>query len=168
MASVADVCGRLEALVAAADGGGRVVVVGVSGVPGSGKTTLVSRVVVRTTSPCDSLLPFSERTAAVRQDELRAAHGAGFVAPLPMDGFHLPRAALDAMPDPAHGHARRGSPFTFDSEGLVGCLRTLRTAGSGSAPGFDHAVGDVRQTLAEPARTTNGPAAVCHPHSSFL
>ena len=28
---------------------------------------------------------------------------------LPMDGFHLPRSALDAMPDPERAHARRGN-----------------------------------------------------------
>jgi pantothenate kinase len=34
---------------------------------------------------------------------------------VPMDGYHLSRAQLDAMPDPNTAHARRGAAFTFDA-----------------------------------------------------
>lgn len=43
-----------------------------------------------------------------------------------MDGFHLTRAQLDAMPDPATAHARRGAEFTFDGEGFLRLVQALR------------------------------------------
>ncbi|KAF4119987.1 Phosphoribulokinase uridine kinase family protein [Geosmithia morbida] len=62
-----------------------------------------------------------------------------------MDGFHLTRAELDAMPDPAYARARRGAPFTFDAsryEKLVRQLREPPSKGPVLAPTFDHAVKD--------------------------
>lgn len=61
---------------------------------------------------------------------------------LPMDGFHLSRAQLDSLSDPAHGHARRGAPFTFDAARFVATVAALRASGEGAWPSFDHAVGD--------------------------
>jgi hypothetical protein len=67
-------------------------VVGLAGCPGSGKTTTAAAVVAR----CNALA---------------AAQGLGsdWAALLPMDGFHLYRRQLDAMPDPAEAHRRRGT-----------------------------------------------------------
>jgi pantothenate kinase len=135
-------CARLEDMVSQRAGSAAPpLLVALVGVPGSGKSTAVQHVL----------------------QELRARNGhlgSGWVSPLPMDGFHLPRSALDAMvrPDPATAHARRGSPFTFDASALRECLRVLATtrgAGGGGgggetasaaplvvAPGFDHAEGD--------------------------
>lgn len=63
-----------------------------------------------------------------------------------MDGFHLTRAALSAMPDPAVAHARRGAAFTFDAPKFLALVRALRTAPIPEAPvlapSFDHAVKD--------------------------
>lgn len=69
---------------------------------------------------------------------------AGFV---PMDGYHLSRAQLSAMPDAERAHARRGAEFTFDSEAFVGLVRQVRkplepTSTTLYAPSFDHAVKD--------------------------
>lgn len=74
-----------------------------------------------------------------------------------MDGFHLTRAELDAMPDPAHAHARRGAPFTFNAGRFESLVRQLRAPLSPDAPPvlaptFDHAVKDpVEGDLAVPA-----------------
>ncbi|KAK5632203.1 hypothetical protein RRF57_007917 [Xylaria bambusicola] len=38
---------------------------------------------------------------------------------VPMDGYHLTRAQLSAMPDPATAHARRGAEFTFDGPSFL-------------------------------------------------
>jgi pantothenate kinase len=65
-----------------------------------------------------------------------------------MDGFHLTRAALSAMPDPDNAHARRGAAFTFDATKFLALIRQLR-APTGSqpilAPSFDHAVKDPKE-----------------------
>jgi hypothetical protein len=67
-----------------------------------------------------------------------------------MDGYHLTRAQLDAMPDPATAHARRGAEFTFDGERFYGLVRRLRapltgTTGTVWAPSFDHAIKDPKE-----------------------
>lgn len=64
-----------------------------------------------------------------------------------MDGYHLTRAQLSAMPDPTNAHARRGAAFTFDGQAYYELIKRLRqpiTPESGTlyAPSFDHAVKD--------------------------
>lgn len=76
------------------------VIIGIAGCPGSGKTTTAHAV-------CYAIGP----PAVV----------------LPMDGFHYTRAHLDAMPDPACAHARRGAPFTFDADAFVACVQQVGT-----------------------------------------
>lgn len=67
---------------------------------------------------------------------------------VPMDGFHLTRAQLSAMPDPERAHARRGAEFTFDGAAFLALVNSLRApvdeASSVAvlAPSFDHAVKD--------------------------
>ena len=43
-----------------------------------------------------------------------------------MDGYHLTRAQLSAMPDPAHAHARRGAAFTFDGTSFLSLIEKIR------------------------------------------
>ena len=43
-----------------------------------------------------------------------------------MDGFHLSRAQLSALPDPANAHARRGAAFTFDSAKFLALVQKVR------------------------------------------
>lgn len=98
-----------------------------SGIPGCGKTTLGGAV-------------------AARLNELENADSE-FAVCIPMDGYHLPRAQLAAMPDPATAIHRRGAAFTFDGDGyyrLVQSLREPLTADSPTiyAPSFDHAIKD--------------------------
>ncbi|KAK5992239.1 ATP-dependent kinase-like protein notR' [Cladobotryum mycophilum] len=73
--------------------------VGVAGIPGSGKTTLAQIITNRLNEHAVKLHPEAPPPTAF----------------LPMDGFHLTRAALSAMPDPTTAHARRGAAFTFDA-----------------------------------------------------
>ena len=83
-----------------------------------------------------------------------ASTGGAIVTPLaafvPMDGYHLTRAQLDAMPDPATAHARRGAEFTFDGEGFLKLVQALREPITGEtstilAPSFDHAIKDPKE-----------------------
>ncbi len=64
-----------------------------------------------------------------------------------LDGWHLTRAQLDAMPDPKLAHDRRGSHWTFDAHSYVSFIRQLRdpllpASTTITAPSFDHAVKD--------------------------
>lgn len=68
---------------------------------------------------------------------------------VPMDGFHLTRAQLAAMPDPGNAFARRGAEFTFDGAAFARTVEYLRKPinkdldGPGLLlPTFDHAVKD--------------------------
>lgn len=67
-----------------------------------------------------------------------------------MDGYHYTRAQLDAMPDPATAHARRGAEFTFDGEAFYHLVKRLkepltRDTPTIYAPSFDHAIKDPKE-----------------------
>jgi pantothenate kinase len=105
--------------------GQRRILVALAGLPGSGKSTV------------------AQRWAA---DVARLA-GPGRLQVIGMDGFHLPRAALARMPDPAAALARRGAPWTFDAAALRERIAALRGTAGGTLPDvpwpdFQHDVGD--------------------------
>ncbi len=65
-------------------------------------------------------------------DQLKEAF-AEELAILPMDGFHLDNAILDA-----HGlRARKGAPETFDAEGFINAVRQVKAGKPLFAPAFD-------------------------------
>ncbi|TKA70397.1 hypothetical protein B0A55_05611 [Friedmanniomyces simplex] len=108
--------------------------IAVSGIPGSGKTTLAARVAQRL-------------NALWREENPGLGTGLGIATFLPMDGYHLTRAQLSAMPDPNTAHARRGAAFTFDAPAFLELVKKLRQplcpeTGTIYAPSFDHAVKD--------------------------
>lgn len=83
-------------------------IVGIWGPPGSGKSTIASRVA-------------TEIDAAV----------------VPMDGFHLPNAVLDAR----GWRAVKGAPHTFDADAFVDAIRLLRADEADvSLPSFDRVI----------------------------
>ena len=96
-----------------------VVVVGIAGAPGAGKTTLAERLT--------SLLNDGE-SAPERQ---QYAH-------VPMDGFHLSDQELTRL----GLLERKGAPETFDAYGYAALLRRLREARSPVvyAPGFERTI----------------------------
>lgn len=98
---------RVEALLA----GGDRVVLGITGSPAAGKTTLAERLV-----------------DAVTARGGRAAH-------VPMDGFHLADAALDRL----GRRDRKGAIDTFDGWGYRSLLQRLRERADEPvyAPGFE-------------------------------
>ena len=96
--------------------GGRRAVLGITGAPAAGKTTLAEELVAalgRTGPP-------------------------GWVAHVPMDGFHLADVELDRL----GLRDRKGAPDTFDAYGYAALLRRLRedTDEMIYAPGFERVI----------------------------
>ncbi|KAL1978001.1 hypothetical protein VTN31DRAFT_860 [Thermomyces dupontii] len=105
--------------------------IGISGIPGSGKTSLATVMTDRVNALYVNEYPDRPLVATF----------------VPMDGYHLTRAQLAAMPDPAHAAARRGAEFTFDGDKFLQLVKRLRETLTPStptvyAPSFDHAVKD--------------------------
>lgn len=115
-----DPVGRLLQLMEA-DASKRIII-GVVGLPGSGKSTIAAKFV----------------------DTVNERRNSKTALALSMDGFHLAKAVLAQFADPVAALARRGSPWTFDPVGLAVTLQKLRNnpAESTTWPNFQHGVGD--------------------------
>ncbi|KFY69952.1 hypothetical protein V499_09604 [Pseudogymnoascus sp. VKM F-103] len=102
--------------------------VAISGIPGSGKTTLALAITARLNASHAASNPSSPPLAVY----------------VPMDGFHLTRAQLSAMPNAAEAHERRGAPWTFDPQKLLDFVRAMKDPARGTVfgPSFDHALKD--------------------------
>ncbi|KAF8972543.1 P-loop containing nucleoside triphosphate hydrolase protein [Flammula alnicola] len=97
------------------------ILVGIAGIPASGKSTFTNLLTARVNRILDDLILIG------------------------LDGWHLSRAQLDVFPDPQAAHDRRGSHWTFDGAGYVAFLRQLRDTTITdviTAPSFDHALKD--------------------------
>jgi pantothenate kinase len=124
-----DPVGRLLHLMEA-DASKRIII-GVVGLPGSGKSTMAAKLV-------DAVNERINTTKAKKPAATKTA------VALSMDGFHLTKAALAQFADPVAAFARRGAPWTFDPVGLADKLQKLRNNPSESTtwPDFQHGVGD--------------------------
>jgi pantothenate kinase len=98
------------------------IVIGLAGVPGSGKTTITQH----------------------WEQQINERLGNGVAKALSMDGFHLSKAQLRQMPDPDRAFARRGAHWTFDAAGFNHKVRALKAREQESVfwPDFEHEVGD--------------------------
>lgn len=104
--------------------------VGVVGIPGSGKTT----------------------SSYILADILKTEMGRNGTVVMPMDGYHYPISYLKSCGERSSDLIyRRGAPDTFDAASLKGDLDRIRGHSEGNnafvedrvtLPGFDHAVGD--------------------------
>ncbi len=101
-------------------GDGRAIL-GITGMPGAGKSTLAS-------SLLDILRPAPPRGLPVDD----------WVAHVPMDGFHLADGELDRLGK----HDRKGAPDTFDSAGYLSVLHRIKqdTPSIVYAPSFERAL----------------------------
>ncbi|WP_111639595.1 nucleoside/nucleotide kinase family protein [Marinomonas shanghaiensis] len=96
--------------------------IGLTGGPGSGKSTLA-----------DYLLSHFSKQQNIE------------VICLSMDGFHLSKAQLSALPNADEAFARRGAPWTFDSAAFVERVKRIKHGYQQEDilwPSFDHALGD--------------------------
>lgn len=119
--AVAEILDRLARL----SNPSRPLMVGLIGIPGSGKSTSAEIVTTLLGGMDDS------------QDEERAII-------MPMDGYHLPLKTLAESPNSADLIYRRGAPDTFDPAGLFEALNDIAYGDEETVtlPGFDHAQGD--------------------------
>ena len=110
----------VERAAALLDAPGRAVL-GITGAPGAGKSTLTSALLTA----------------------LRDSLGPDAVAHLPMDGFHLADVQLDRL----GRRDRKGAPDTFDVDGYVAALSRLHSAPGRTlyVPGFER---DLEQPIA--------------------
>jgi pantothenate kinase len=94
-------------------------VIGITGAPGAGKTTLVLALLA----------------AAAAEPRL-----GGRIAHIPMDGFHLTNGELERL----GLRDRKGAPETFDAQAYAAMLRAVRAMPRAvlTAPAFDHAIGE--------------------------
>ncbi len=122
MGVVDDLVARAVAL--SANTSGRVLI-GITGSPGSGKTTLAQVLTSR-------------------------LGGFPAVAHVPMDGFHLADVELTRL-----GRAdRKGAPDTFDLDGYAALLARIASGAAVWAPGFDRIVEQpIAQAIAVPEST---------------
>lgn len=95
----------------------RRILVGIAGGPGSGKSTLAAAVIGHLNATVD-----------------------GSAARVPMDGFHMKQAKLEA----AELEAFKGAPHTFEAEAFVKTLTQLKSARHEMAvPGYSRKIEDV-------------------------
>lgn len=97
-------------------------IIGVSGIPGSGKTTFVNQIVNEFNEQCHKNGYKNNPCIAIS-----------------MDGFHLPKFKLDE-----EMYLRRGAYYTFDSYKLFNFLKYLKKKSNTiiKAPSFDHKIAD--------------------------
>ncbi|KIW52949.1 hypothetical protein PV05_08556 [Exophiala xenobiotica] len=116
--------------------------IAISGIPGSGKTTLAT-CVAHGLNTAHRQSRHSQFPNSPESDT--SCPDIAFVVPL--DGYHLTRKQLSEMPNAEEAMFRRGAAFTFDAPSYLELVTQLRKPITPEtptiyAPSFDHAVKD--------------------------
>jgi pantothenate kinase len=114
--------------------------VAIAGPPGSGKTTVAAKVVELLNNSTSKQLAPNGYDSKPLSTETRAIS-------ISVDGFHFPHKYLDTLPNREEAYLRRGAPWTFDVDGIIGLVRRLKDSARIplsarsiiKAPSFDHA-----------------------------
>lgn len=149
-----------ELLAAKASSGSRPlpprIFVGLAGRPGSGKSTALS-FIAKEVEKSLKLLYCEECSSTTTSRKMHLLPFSPQCACIPMDGYHLYRTELQAMPCPKRAFERRGAEWTFSPQKLYRDLMTLRemdpeTRGNiqpmyraVKVPSFDHGAGDPKE-----------------------
>jgi pantothenate kinase len=121
--------------------------VSVSGIPGAGKSTLARKLSENLNRLALERGLVSHLADSHKHDDPGSTVCNNFAVDIPLDGFHLSRAQLRAMPDPETALHRRGAAFTYDSAGYRRLLEQLAQPSDSQerivyAPAFDHTTKD--------------------------
>lgn len=158
------VAAQAERLRAAAEkryARGRRFVLGIAGIPGSGKSTLGQRLVeiLNGRGPRSGLAgegairPFVAPRKSLRRARLEGGSGAGGAGGtavlISMDGFHLRNAVLEAQGT----RGRKGAWFTYDAVGYV--ARLERYADAANVGGFPEYCRVVHEPVPSQQRVTD-------------
>lgn len=128
------------------DGSTRILIA-IAGIPGSGKTSLARAVSLGVNqlyhASQHKLHPNSPTADNTHPDPSQP----DVATAVPLDGYHLTRKQLHAMPNAEEAVFRRGAAFTFDADAYLELVKKLRKpleAGDPTihAPSFDHAIKD--------------------------
>ena len=120
-------------------------IVGIAGIPGSGKSTTATAVAAKINA-LRPRLDGKEVAVAIGMDGKCASQPKAcscsvllvnshtFIRPengisCCSAGFHFYQRQLDTFPDPQQAHARRGAHFTFDADGFVRAVTQIRYQG---------------------------------------
>ncbi|KAI0367481.1 P-loop containing nucleoside triphosphate hydrolase protein [Pilatotrama ljubarskyi] len=104
----------------------RRLLVGIAGVPASGKSALARLIVQRVNAAAANASARTPSDTAFGAAARNATNDKPVAVYVGLDGWHLTRAQLDVFPDPKLAHDRRGAHWTFDGEGYVAFVRALR------------------------------------------
>lgn len=104
----------------------KIYIIGVSGIPGSGKTTFVNEIVNEFNNRC-----------------IKNGYKNNVCTSISMDGFHIPKYILNTYNNPDEMYLRRGAYWTFDSYKFINFLKSLKNSNKLiSAPSFNHKIAD--------------------------
>lgn len=133
------------------------VFVGLGGRPGSGKTTVLAVIAQELEASLKRLYHVGSTPSVSSSEKTLPLPFLPLCVCMPMDGYHLYRRELQAMPCPKRAFERRGAEWTFSPQKLYRDLQAMREVDAATkwssqpvyrtvkVPSFDHGAGDPKE-----------------------